>query len=71
MSTGKARAFIAIVHKGLRCIDEATVFEDVDDPMALNGAKENWCNGLVEVQQLMTKGDEESIELILKKLKDD
>ena len=50
MSTGKARAFIAIVRKGLRCIDEAAVFEDFDDPMALNGAKEKWCNSLVEVQ---------------------
>ena len=71
MSTGKSRALISIVRKGLRCIGEAVMFDDTDDPMALNGAKEKWCNSLIEVQQHMAKGDEESIELILKKMKDD
>mmetsp|Transcript_10540 Transcript_10540/g.23361 ORF Transcript_10540/g.23361 Transcript_10540/m.23361 type:complete len:242 (-) Transcript_10540:102-827(-) len=71
MSTGKSRALISIVRKGLYYIGEAIMFDDTEDPMALDGAKEKWCNSLIEVQQHMAKGNAESIELIMKKLRDD
>lgn len=70
-TTGKAKAHCYIGRKALKNIDEALRFADIEDIVKVEEVMKKWMGDISEEQNYLRNAEDDSIELILKRMKAD